>query len=143
MLKPKSDKVIHDRQSIADREGFSTKYYIHAINLLTFEVLVQNRRRDKEPVLIFGSRSLVISHARTAHQVMAGRVGDSDRIVLVKDADSYVCPTIANFPASVLSTESDITQYSQERALCGVAYDPWDKRPRFVVTNFNGKEESS
>ena len=109
MLKPKSDKVIHDRQSIADREGFSTKYYIHAINLLTFEVLVQNRRRDKEPVLIFGSRSLVISHARTAHQVMAGRVGDNDRIVLVKDVNSYVRPTMVIFPANVLSTKPNIT----------------------------------
>ena len=45
----------------------------HASNLLTLEVLVQNRRKDKKPVLVFGGQSHVVSFGKSTQDVLKGK----------------------------------------------------------------------
>ncbi len=49
------------------------KYKAHASNLLTLQVLVQNRRKDGEKALVFGAQSRVISYGNTMDELMRGK----------------------------------------------------------------------
>ena len=54
----------------------SLKYRAHANSLLTLQVLVQNRRKDGKPVMIFGAQSQVIVCADGIDCVLKGSPGD-------------------------------------------------------------------
>ncbi len=45
----------------------------HASNLLTLQVLVQNRRKDKKTVLVIGSQSRVVSFGKSTEDVLKGK----------------------------------------------------------------------
>ncbi|KAI0714253.1 hypothetical protein C8T65DRAFT_806224 [Cerioporus squamosus] len=92
------------------------KYKAHSSNLLTLQVLVQNRRKDGEKALVFGAQSRVVSYGNTMDQLMRGKTS-----VLVESV-----------------TEFKIEQDTY--AVIPVARDPWDKTPRLFIKNFNGTE---
>ncbi|KAI0368589.1 hypothetical protein BV20DRAFT_998254 [Pilatotrama ljubarskyi] len=88
-----------------------------ARSLLGMSVLVQNRRKDKTPILLFASRAEVVSQPSMTEAVMRG-TAQGDKI------DKF--------------TKDRIT-----RAAMGVAQDPWDKVPRLKVSYINGVEIKS
>ncbi|TFK94081.1 hypothetical protein K466DRAFT_510485 [Polyporus arcularius HHB13444] len=92
------------------------KYKAHASNLLTLQVLVQNRRKDGEKALVFGAQSRVISYGNTMDELMRGKTS-----VLVESVTDF-------------KIEQDTY------AVIPVARDPWDKKPRLFIKNFNGTE---
>ncbi|KAI9060681.1 hypothetical protein FKP32DRAFT_1595408 [Trametes sanguinea] len=83
-------------------------------SLLGLTVLVQNRRKDKEPVLVFASRAQAVSHPSLTNAVMGGTAQGDNLVKFTKDRIS--------------------------RAAIGVANDPWDKAPRLQVMYINGVE---
>ncbi|KAI0649147.1 hypothetical protein C8Q79DRAFT_494910 [Trametes meyenii] len=80
--------------------------------MLPLRVLVQNRRKDNARVLVFGARAQVVSYPYALDKLMPG-LAEND-----------------NF---------EIFTYNQEDFLAiGVAYDPFEHRPRVLVTHING-----
>ncbi|PIL35614.1 hypothetical protein GSI_02342 [Ganoderma sinense ZZ0214-1] len=100
--------------SSEDGRDLIGKYKAAAHSLLTLSVLVQNRRKEKGPILVFASRTQVVSYPSTFSAIMSG-TAQGDNIV----------------------------KYTRERieyAAAGVAIDPWDKTPRLEVAYVNGEE---
>ncbi|TFK94082.1 hypothetical protein K466DRAFT_22946 [Polyporus arcularius HHB13444] len=86
----------------------------HASNLLTLQVLVQNRRKDKKTGLVIGSQSRVVSFGKSTEDVLKGK-----------------------------TTVDGVTTFRLDEQLFAsvpVAYDPFDKEPRLLVKNVDGIE---
>ncbi|KAL1949445.1 hypothetical protein VTO73DRAFT_8326 [Trametes versicolor] len=85
-----------------------------ARSLLGLRVLVQNRRKDKTPILVFGSRAQVLSQPSLTSAVLRG-TAEGDNLV-------------------------KFTRDRVPRVALGVANDPWDKTPRLEISHINGTE---
>ncbi|RPD60038.1 hypothetical protein L226DRAFT_613017 [Lentinus tigrinus ALCF2SS1-7] len=88
-----------------------------ARSLLSLRVLVQNRRKDKEPILVFGSRMQVVSYGQMTGAMARGVSLNDNSTTFVHDRTMHMA--------------------------VGVAKDPWDKVPRLQVTYVNGQEVPS
>ncbi|EJF64993.1 hypothetical protein DICSQDRAFT_167141 [Dichomitus squalens LYAD-421 SS1] len=86
-------------------------------SLLNLSVLVQNRRKEKGAVLVFGSRAQAVSYGSTADVVLRGTAKGDNIAKFTRDRVRYVA--------------------------AGVAIDPWDKVPRLQITHINGQEVSA
>ncbi|OJT10916.1 hypothetical protein TRAPUB_12572, partial [Trametes pubescens] len=85
-----------------------------AHSLLGLRVLVQNRRKDKTPILVFGSRAQVLSQPSLTSAVLRG-TAEGDNLV-------------------------KFTRDKVPRVALGVANDPWDKSLRLEISHINGSE---
>ncbi|KAI1797211.1 hypothetical protein LXA43DRAFT_983264 [Ganoderma leucocontextum] len=123
-LRPQNDEAeIRRRLRRAETDrGTALKYKAHTSNLLTLQLLVQNRRKDGLPAIIFGALSQVITLAKPMEAVYRGSPGDD-------------VERIAKFKVSLT-----LTSPKMEVAAIGVARDPWDETPRLYIKNFNGTE---
>ncbi|KAL1949447.1 hypothetical protein VTO73DRAFT_8328 [Trametes versicolor] len=83
-----------------------------ARSLLGLRVLVQNRRKDKTPILVFGSRAQVLSQPSLTSAVLRG-TAEGDNLV-------------------------KFTRDKVPRAAMGIVNDPWDNAPRLNISNVNG-----
>ena len=63
------------RLAEADQET-SLKYKVYTSNLLTLQILVQNRRKDGLPAVIFGALCQVVTCADVMEAVHTGSLGD-------------------------------------------------------------------
>ncbi|OJT03812.1 hypothetical protein TRAPUB_5542 [Trametes pubescens] len=88
----------------------------YAQSLLSLRVLVQNRRKDRTPILVFASRAQVLS---VASSTVAVQRGTAER-----ERDNIATFTLDNEP----------------RVAMGVAYDPWDNVPRLAIRQLNSVE---
>ena len=134
------------RLAEADQET-SLKYKVYTSNLLTLQILVQNRRKDGLPAVILGALCQVITCAGVMEAVHTGSLGDDvERIskfqislyALRLRVLSYVT-CWADHPPHINST---LESEKKDVSSIGVAHDPWDKTPRVFVKNFNGTEVS-
>ncbi|EIW61127.1 uncharacterized protein TRAVEDRAFT_46351 [Trametes versicolor FP-101664 SS1] len=89
-------------------------YKACARSLLTLRVLVQNRRKDKTPILVFASRAQVLCLAPSTDAVQNG-TAECDNLVAFSQDD---VPRVA----------------------MGVAHDPWDHVPRLSIVQINTNE---
>ncbi|TBU38121.1 hypothetical protein BD309DRAFT_1012691 [Dichomitus squalens] len=89
-------------------------YKAAAHSILNLSVLVQNRRKEKGAVLVFGSCAQVVSYGSTADIVLRGTAKGDNIVKFTRDRVGYV--------------------------VAGVAIDPWDKVPRLQITQLNGQE---
>ncbi|RDX57374.1 hypothetical protein OH76DRAFT_1368441 [Lentinus brumalis] len=114
--RPENDTDPDDLQK-QFRKRLGLKCDLTTDRLLTLQVLVQNRRKDKKPILVLGAQWRAIS--RTESSVL--------ELLMKKLPDD---------------PENDIHVFrdalDQERAVLRIANDPWDHTPRVVVANFNG-----
>ncbi|KAI0833436.1 hypothetical protein BC628DRAFT_1308562 [Trametes gibbosa] len=85
-----------------------------ARSLLVLHVLVQNRRKEKDPILLFASRAQVVSQPSLTATVERGTAEGDSLIKFTKDRLT--------------------------RAAMSVATDPWDKAPRLKTSHINGVE---
>ncbi|PIL35613.1 hypothetical protein GSI_02341 [Ganoderma sinense ZZ0214-1] len=81
-------------------------------NLTTLHVLVQNRRKDNVPVLLFGGLAQVVTKASGTKDALRGRMPDDDITTFTRNGKKHVA--------------------------IGVARDPWDNELRVHVAHVNG-----
>ncbi|KAI0649152.1 hypothetical protein C8Q79DRAFT_999011 [Trametes meyenii] len=116
-IDPLQHKARQERMMTQGGEESRTKIRIYkaaARSLVGLRVLVQNRRKDKDPILLFASRAQVVSRAALTDAVLRGAA----------KGDNYV----------------KFTQDKSSRVAVGVATDPWDNVPRLDVASVNGIE---
>ncbi|KAH9903001.1 hypothetical protein C8Q73DRAFT_661874 [Cubamyces lactineus] len=106
-------KRFKEQGSVAGLEKIR-KHKATARSLLGLSVLVQNRRKDSTPILLFASRAQVVSQPSLTAAVLHG-AGEGENL--------------ARF-----------TKDRVERVAVGVANDPWDEQPRLEVKYINGAE---
>lgn len=53
--------------------------------LLTLRILVQNRRKEKTPILVFGARAQVLIKVSSTDAVQRGRTEADNMVVFIKD----------------------------------------------------------
>ncbi|RDX57337.1 hypothetical protein OH76DRAFT_1451320 [Lentinus brumalis] len=101
----------------ADKGRGTIRRYKAAVRShLGLRVLVQNRRKDNQPILVFGSRMQVVSHGSMTVAMSRGSTISDNGGAFVGD--------------------------SATRLAAGVAKDPWDKVPRLEIINVNGQDVS-
>ncbi|RDX57375.1 hypothetical protein OH76DRAFT_1476775 [Lentinus brumalis] len=83
-------------------------------NLLTLSILVQNRRKDKTKVLVFGSQTQLVTLATTVDVLRRGRSTSNMEGIHMFEAGGNMLAAVS------------------------VAEDPWEKRPRLQIKNFDG-----
>ncbi|KAL1937054.1 hypothetical protein VTO73DRAFT_15146, partial [Trametes versicolor] len=88
----------------------------YSCSLLSLRILVQNRRKDDAPILVFSSRAQMVVKASSTEAVQRGKT----------DCDNAVT----------------FTQDGIERTVLGVANDPWDHVPRLLIHQFNTTEHA-
>ncbi|TFK94086.1 hypothetical protein K466DRAFT_658079 [Polyporus arcularius HHB13444] len=119
-LRPIKDPLEYNRRDIRMLEdpNLGVKYKARTRNLLTLQVLVQNRRKDGKPVVVFGARTRVLtSETPTVTQnVLNGRT-EADRITIFTDGGRGAFGTYASI---------------------AIAEDMFDQSPRLLITNVNG-----
>ncbi|OSD06538.1 hypothetical protein PYCCODRAFT_1383571 [Trametes coccinea BRFM310] len=108
----RQEKLMKDGD-VASRNTIRT-HKAAARSLLGLHVLVQNRRRDKEPVLLYASRAQAVSQPSLTGAVLRGTAQGDNLVKFTKDKIS--------------------------RAAIGVADDPWDQAPRLEIKSINGVE---
>ncbi|KAI0714257.1 hypothetical protein C8T65DRAFT_806235 [Cerioporus squamosus] len=94
--------------------GTIRKHKASARSLLGLRVLVQNRRKDNQPILVFGSRMQVVSYGSMTAAMARGSTISENGGAFVSDRTT--------------------------RLAAGVAKDPWDKVLRIEIINVNGQE---
>ncbi|KAI0649149.1 hypothetical protein C8Q79DRAFT_1102149 [Trametes meyenii] len=116
LLEPMGDDGEKESDKRLNRIGgdmtTSAQYAIWGESLITVSVLVQNRRKDSTPILIFGARTQITSHGEAAKDVIEGRTE--------KD-------TVSTFQAG-----------GDTHAVLSVAYDPFKKASRLLLKSLNG-----
>ncbi|KAI0635897.1 hypothetical protein C8Q77DRAFT_1100288 [Trametes polyzona] len=85
-----------------------------ARSVVGLRVLIQNRRKDKTPVVFFASRAQVVSQPSLTAAVERGAAARDNMVKFTKDKVA--------------------------RVALGVANDPWDNVPRLQVSYLNGAE---
>ena len=65
----------HDTSEAAgiERMRAGSRYKAFTRNLLTLSVLVQNRRKDKTKVLVFGARTQLVTFGHMSDDIIRGR----------------------------------------------------------------------
>ena len=66
--------------STEDGRDLIGRYKAAAHSLLTLSVLVQNRRKEKNPILVFGSRAQIVCYPSTFSAMMNG-TAEGDNLV--------------------------------------------------------------
>ncbi|KAJ8469814.1 hypothetical protein ONZ51_g8750 [Trametes cubensis] len=111
-----------DRQKRFKEQGSAAglemirKHKASARSLLGLSVLVQNRRKDSTPILLFASRAQVVCQPSLTAAVLRG-AGEGEGLARFTRDRRVV-----------------------ERVAVGVANDPWEKQPRLEVKYINGAE---
>lgn len=85
-------EALHDRYvstmagtaASASHEVIRTKRVCER-SLLTLRILVQNRRKEKTPILVFGSRAQVLSKASSTDAVQRGRTVGENMVIFTQD----------------------------------------------------------
>ncbi|KAI0671699.1 hypothetical protein C8Q78DRAFT_1168540 [Trametes maxima] len=116
-IDPLEHRDRQERLMVQGGEPSRTKirlYKAAARSLVGLRVLVQNRRKDKDPILLFASRAQVVSRAALTDAVLRGAAKGDNHVRFAQDKSS--------------------------RVAVGVATDPWDNVPRLTVTSVNGIE---
>lgn len=85
----RQEKLMKDGD-VASRNTIRT-HKAAARSLLGLNVLVQNRRKDKEPVLLFASRAQAVSHPSLTTAVLRGTAQRDNLVKFTKD--KWVEPT--------------------------------------------------
>ncbi|RDX57343.1 hypothetical protein OH76DRAFT_1476752 [Lentinus brumalis] len=89
------------------------RVYAHCI--LTLKVLVQNRRKDRQNILVLAGNSHVVSTVESFSEIMKGHL-EADPIHTFEDA------------------------HGETRALVGVAHGACEGRPRLHLDNYDGTD---
>ncbi|OJT07607.1 hypothetical protein TRAPUB_1537 [Trametes pubescens] len=97
----------------ASRQTIRT-HKVTARSLLGLRVLVQNRRKEKNPILVFGSHAQVLSQPMQTSAVQRGTAEGDNLVKFMRDG----------VPSAAI----------------GVANDPWDKVHRLGISYINGVE---
>ncbi|KAI1797161.1 hypothetical protein LXA43DRAFT_398971 [Ganoderma leucocontextum] len=112
---PTSAHDIEDRRKKCQEDpGTASHYKAHANHLLTLHILVQNRSKAPEPVMVFGAFTVVRSLVEQTGKMMGGYLGTMAR--------------------------DDCLVNERGIARCGPAHDPFTEHPRLFIKNFNGHE---
>lgn len=106
-----------------------------ANSLLGLLVLVQNRRKDKERILVFGSQIQVVSYPSLNSAVLHG-TAQGDNIAKFT-RDRYALSVFLSLVPLKVNARRRVSYVA-----AGVASDPWDKVPRLEIRYFNGQEVS-
>ncbi|KAI0671703.1 hypothetical protein C8Q78DRAFT_1030473 [Trametes maxima] len=106
-----------ERRERLEREGPHVQelFRLHRAGkrtLLPLRVLVQNRRKDNARVLVCGARAQVVSYPYAVNKLMPGLAENDNFERFTYGRDNFLA--------------------------IGVAYDPFDHRPRVLVTHING-----
>ncbi|EIW57518.1 uncharacterized protein TRAVEDRAFT_48557 [Trametes versicolor FP-101664 SS1] len=106
--------MLRDRQQRSANREIVHTYKTAERSLLDLRVLVQNRRKDKTPILVFGSRAQVLSEPSSTSAVLRGAAEGDNNVKFMQD--------------------------KVPRVALGVANDPWYKAPRLGIPHMNGAE---
>ncbi|KAI0714258.1 hypothetical protein C8T65DRAFT_828789 [Cerioporus squamosus] len=120
-LRPIKNPLEHmrrERRMLQD-PSLVVKHKAYIPNLLTLQVLVQNRRKDGKPVAMFGARTRVLTSEApmVTHNVLNGRT-QADRITVFTDGGRGA--------------------FAKTYASIAMAEDMFDGSPRLLIKNVNG-----
>ncbi|KAI0707395.1 hypothetical protein C8Q76DRAFT_589504, partial [Earliella scabrosa] len=101
---------------VAEDEAKGVGYNHMSENLLALAILVQNRRKDRQPILVSGAGAAVLPFDIAVDDILKGK-GEKEKEIAINEED----------PEAKLAS-------------IGVAYDPWDERPRLLIKNISGTE---
>ncbi|RDX57373.1 hypothetical protein OH76DRAFT_1395171 [Lentinus brumalis] len=114
-LPPKSLEENMEREKMAALyPEVAGQHRIYTSCLLTLNILVQNRRKDKAPAMVFGALAHILSFAHSFEDCMKGEIPGVDKI------------------------NSIVDERGEKHAILTVVDDVWDKKPRLFISHIDG-----
>ena len=85
-MPPPNPQALTVRSEMISRDrALAARMRVYEANLLTLDVLVQNRRKEKEPILVFGSRMQVVSYGSKTGAMARGATLNDNGTTFVHD----------------------------------------------------------